>query len=76
MNLARCSDEFLERIRKMSDEELLTLYRERYAKYEALDAERITCWDRMQEIFKEQDVMSPELSALNIVVHFSRKLKP
>jgi hypothetical protein len=69
------SDEFIQKVREMSDEELLREYDVYRARMDNLEAERMQCWNRMMEISGIQDEMGGELQCLVIVIHYGRKLK-
>jgi hypothetical protein len=62
--IVRATDEFIEKVRAMPEEQLRITYREYRAKYEALEQERLQCWDRFMAIQQEQDNMGGELQTL------------
>jgi hypothetical protein len=72
--IVEASEEFMRRVKAMSDEELLAAYRERCDQYDALEAERVQCWNRMMEIHKIQDGTGGEMQAMGIAIRFVRKL--
>jgi hypothetical protein len=69
------SDEFIFKVRAMTDEELIAAYKEARTCMDNLEVERMNCWNRMMEIHKLQDDIGGEMQALAVNLHYVRKLK-
>jgi hypothetical protein len=69
------SEEFCNKVRSLSDEELLCTYDGYNVEMDALEEERMRCWNRFMEINEIQDVMGGEHQMLAIEVRHNRKLK-
>lgn len=69
------SNEFIEKAKEMSDEELLRTFDAYCAQMKALEVERLQCYNRMMEIREIQDVLGGEIQAMDITAHWGRKLK-
>jgi hypothetical protein len=69
------SKRFCNGVRTMSNEKLLRVYTEYSTKMDALEEERMRCWNRFMEINEIQDVLGGERQMLSIEVHMNRKLK-
>jgi len=69
------SEEFCDKVRAMSDEELLRQYDVYNAQMDSLETERQRCWDRFMEINEIQDVVGGERQMVTIEVRMNRKLK-
>lgn len=66
---------FCDKVRTLSDKALLAMQRRYDKKFEALEKERMKCWNRFMEINEIQDVMGGERQMVTIEVHMNRKLK-
>jgi siroheme synthase (precorrin-2 oxidase/ferrochelatase) len=69
------SKEFCDGVRAMSDKTLLAAYRRHNKKFEALEKERMRCWNRFMEINDIEDVLGGERQMLTVEIRFNRKLK-
>jgi hypothetical protein len=73
--MTHASDEFVAKARTMGDDELLANYFRYRAKFDALEEERMKCWNRFMEIQQEQDAMGGEMQALGVIATYGRGLK-
>jgi hypothetical protein len=69
------SDEFIQKVRAMSDEQLLREFDVYNARMDNLSAERQQCWDRFMEINELQDELGGERQAIAAAVYYVRKLR-
>jgi hypothetical protein len=69
------TDEFIAKAKAMTDEELLATTKRYRAEYNALEQERMQCWNRMMEIELQQNAMGGEMQALGTIACYGRKLK-
>lgn len=72
--MKHASDEFVQKVRVMSDDALLAAYRETHARFDILEAERWDSWKRMMTAIEKQEDMADEMSVLNTAVHLIREL--
>jgi hypothetical protein len=68
------SKEFCDKVRALSDKALLALYGRQNKKMDALEKERMKCWNRFMEINEIQDVLGGERQMVTIEVQWNRKL--
>jgi hypothetical protein len=59
----------------MSNETLLRTFAEYSTKMDALEEERMRCWNRMMEIHEIQDVLGGKFQMVSIEARMNRKLK-
>jgi hypothetical protein len=68
------SDDFCKKVRALSDKALLAMSRRYNKKFDALEKERMKCWNRFMEINEIQDVLGGERQMVTIEVQWNRKL--
>jgi hypothetical protein len=68
------SKRFCNGVRTMSNEKLLRAYTEYSAKMDALEEERMKCWNRFMEINEIQDVLGGKFQMVSIEARMNRKL--
>jgi len=69
------SDEFIAKIKKMSDRALLRAFDKGCVKMKVLEKERMRCWNRFMKICEIQDELGGKNQCMAVAVYYDRKLR-